>query len=251
MRIIFGFVLICAALVALTAAKSVHLKPASVCAKANNHKRFAKLHKFQQAQQISGGSSPQKSLLGKQVVTVADAYTTPPPAASIANPNILKLLIGAGGIYSAFLYYGALQEDVFHYVNPLDGSKFTSAWFLQAVEALANVVFGLVGLFVFGFTPNLPQDMFAFSGISQVSAKAFTSLALAHGVSFPLVTLAKSGKMVPVMLGSLLLGGASYTLRQYACKYLLAVGVRWNHIIFLFGSCIGHYRRNRVSIARK
>lgn len=37
------------------------------------------------------------------------------------------------------------------------------------------------------------QDMFALSGVTQVCAKAFTSLALAAGVSFPVVTLAKSG----------------------------------------------------------
>ena len=57
--------------------------------------------------------------------------------------------------------------------------------------------------------------MFALSGATQVCAKAFTSLALASGVSFPVVTLAKSGKMVPVMIGSLLLGGAKYTMREY------------------------------------
>jgi UDP-galactose transporter B1 len=57
--------------------------------------------------------------------------------------------------------------------------------------------------------------MFALSGATQVCAKAFTSLSLASGVSFPVVTLAKSGKMVPVMIGSLLLGGASYSLREY------------------------------------
>lgn len=48
-----------------------------------------------------------------------------------------------------------------------------------------------------------------------VSAKACTSLALANGLSFPVAILAKSGKMAPVMAGSLLLGGASYTPREY------------------------------------
>jgi UDP-galactose transporter B1 len=47
-------------------------------------------------------------------------------------PSSLKLLIGAGGIYGAFLYYGTLQEDVFHY-KAADGTKFKSAWFLQAL----------------------------------------------------------------------------------------------------------------------
>lgn len=66
--------------------------------------------------------------------------------------------------------------------------------------------------------------MFALSGVSQVSAKAFTSLALASGVSFPVVTLAKSGKMVPVMIGSLLLGGAKYTLREYLSVAAIIAG---------------------------
>lgn len=47
-------------------------------------------------------------------------------------PESMKLLIGAGGIYAAFLYYGTLQEEVFHY-KAEDGTKFTQAWFLQAL----------------------------------------------------------------------------------------------------------------------
>jgi hypothetical protein len=67
----------------------------------------------------------------------------------------LKLLIGAGGIYGAFLYYGSLQEDVFRFVAP-DGSKFSQAWFLQVLEALANVIIGFVGMQVTGPTKGIP-----------------------------------------------------------------------------------------------
>lgn len=129
-------------------------------------------------------------------------------------PASAKLLIGAGGIYGAFLYYGSLQEDVFRYVAE-DGSSFKQAWFLQVLEALANVVVGFVGMQLQGPTRGIPLQTFAISGASQVSAKACTSLALANGLSFPVATLAKSGKMAPVMAGSLLLGGATYTLREY------------------------------------
>lgn len=66
-----------------------------------------------------------------------------------------------------------------------------------------------------GPTKNIPLRMFGISGASQVSAKACTSLALANGLSFPVATLAKSGKMAPVMAGSLLLGGAKYSVREY------------------------------------
>ena len=87
---------------------------------------------------------------------------------------------------------------------------------MQVLEALCNVVVGFAGLQITGgATPDLPQKLFASSGCSQVLAKYCTNAALANGLSFPVATLAKSGKMVPVMVGSLLLGGASYSLKQY------------------------------------
>mmetsp|Transcript_28497 Transcript_28497/g.21298 ORF Transcript_28497/g.21298 Transcript_28497/m.21298 type:complete len:327 (-) Transcript_28497:49-1029(-) len=141
----------------------------------------------------------------------------------IEIPSFVKLLIGAGGIYAAFLYYGALQEEVFHY-KTANGEKFTQAWYLQSLEAIANVIVGGLGLLVTGRTPNLPLGLFGLSGAIQVCAKAFTSVALASGVSFPVVTLAKSGKMVPVMIGSLIFGGASYTLREYISVLAIIVG---------------------------
>lgn len=134
--------------------------------------------------------------------------------AAAGLPDTVKLMIGAGGIYGAFLYYGSLQEDVFRY-TAADGGSFRQAWFLQVLEALANVIVGFVGMQIVGPTAGVPLRMFGISGAAQVSAKACTSLALANGLSFPVATLAKSGKMAPVMAGSLLLGGAKYELREY------------------------------------
>jgi UDP-galactose transporter B1 len=141
----------------------------------------------------------------------------------VGLPDAAKLLIGAGGIYGAFLYYGSLQEDVFRYVAA-DGTAFKQAWFLQVLEALANVIVGFAGMILTGATPGIPLKMFAISGAAQVSAKACTSLALANGLSFPVATLAKSGKMAPVMAGSLLLGGASYDLREYLQVLAIILG---------------------------
>lgn len=61
------------------------------------------------------------------------------------------------------------------------------------------------------------------SGAVQVSAKYFTNYSMVAGVSFPVTTLAKSSKMVPVMVGQLLFGKATYTTREY-CHVLAIVG---------------------------
>jgi UDP-galactose transporter B1 len=171
----------------------------------------------------------------------ASAVPLPPPVstsdASLVSTKVqaLQLLFGASGIYASFLYYGSLQEDVFRYESD-DGTKFTMAWYLQVLESLANVIVGTGALILMGVTgngygvsssedganmrkgrlwwwggtPNLPKKPFLSRGFSQVCSKGFTSLALANGLSFPVATLAKSGKMAPVMLGSLILGGAKY-----------------------------------------
>mmetsp|Transcript_78450 Transcript_78450/g.227727 ORF Transcript_78450/g.227727 Transcript_78450/m.227727 type:complete len:391 (-) Transcript_78450:34-1206(-) len=158
-----------------------------------------------------GATSPNTSPTGPHEVSMgSDANAK----ATGAVPDSVKLLIGAGGIYGAFLYYGSLQEDVFRFVAP-DGTSFKQAWFLQVLEALANVVIGFIGMQLSGPTKGIPLRMFGISGAAQVSAKACTSLALANGLSFPVATLAKSGKMAPVMLGSLILGGAKYSVREY------------------------------------
>ncbi len=135
----------------------------------------------------------------------------------------LKLLIGAGGIYTSFLTYGKLHEQIFKYEDP-HGQRFVFAFFLQAIEALANVVVALIGMKIVGQQKNLPVKLFVGAGVSQVLAKACTSLALANALSFPVVTLAKSGKMVPVMIGSILLGGKSYSVKQYMTVAAIIVG---------------------------
>ena len=139
---------------------------------------------------------------------------------SSTKKQAVQLLFGAGGIYASFLYYGSLQEDVFRY-TATDGTKFVYVWYLQTLESLANVIFGAIALIIiggtrtdskgwWGGTPNLPKKPFLSTGLTQVCSKGFTSLALANGLSFPVATLAKSGKMAPVMMGSLILGGATY-----------------------------------------
>lgn len=74
----------------------------------------------------------------KSALKSASTMTKPAVVANAVKPapseipKQLKLIIGAGGIYAAFLYYGTLQEDVFDYKSSA-GLKFKEAWFLQAV----------------------------------------------------------------------------------------------------------------------
>ncbi|CAK9093254.1 unnamed protein product [Durusdinium trenchii] len=129
--------------------------------------------------------------------------------ASVLSRSQWQLLKGAAGIYFFFIWYGRLQEQIFKYKSP-SGLKFNSVWFLQFLDALVNVAVGALGRCLEGHTA-LPQVFLLFSGVGQVLGKYCMSASLAVGLSFPVATMAKSAKMVPVMIGSLVLGSARFS----------------------------------------
>lgn len=137
-----------------------------------------------------------------------------------------QLFIGAIGIYCAYLYYGNVQEDLFRYRNA-SGLGFASVWFLQVMESAVTAVIGYAGRRRSGCSHNnkqWPVLSFWKSGASQLAAKALMSMSLAAGLSFPVVVLAKSAKIVPVMLGQLLMGGSNYNGRDYIFALLIVIG---------------------------
>ena len=128
----------------------------------------------------------------------------PPKPDGAASPA--KLAIGVVGIFGAFLYYGQLMGDIVKYQAD-DGSKLEREWFLQVLEAAANVLVGLAGLILTqgGPSPAIPYKSFLLTGSTQVLAKAMTQKAQIYGVPFFLATLVKNAKMVPVMIGAIVL----------------------------------------------
>ena len=148
----------------------------------------------------------------------------PPKPDGAASPA--KLAIGVVGIFGAFLYYGQLMGDIVKYQAD-DGSKLEREWFLQVLEAAANVLVGLAGLILTqgGPSPQIPYKSFLLTGSTQVLAKAMTQKAQIYGVPFFLATLVKNAKMVPVMIGAIVLSGTRYPARKWAQVALIIGGV--------------------------
>jgi UDP-galactose transporter B1 len=148
----------------------------------------------------------------------------PPKPDGAASPA--KLAIGVVGIFGAFLYYGQLMGDIVKYQSD-DGSKLEREWFLQVLEAAANVLVGLAGLILTqgGPSPSIPYKSFLLTGSTQVLAKAMTQKAQIYGVPFFLATLVKNAKMVPVMVGAIVLSGTRYPARKWAQVALIIGGV--------------------------
>merc|ERR1711966_144614 len=145
------------------------------------------------------------SLSQNMVAVQADAGASP-----------MRLLIGVVGIFGAFMYYGQLQGDIVRYKDS-NGASLEREWFIQVCEAGANVAVGLMGLMITqgGPSPGIPLKGFAITGATQVLAKAMTQKAQIFGVPFFVATLVKNAKMVPVMIGGIVLSGNKYPIRKY------------------------------------
>merc|ERR1712028_133520 len=152
----------------------------------------------------------------------------------------VRLPIGVVGIFGAFMYYGQLQGDIVRY-RDASGDALEREWFLQVMEAGANVAVGLLGLIVTqgGPSPGIPIRGFAITGATQVLAKAMTQKAQIFGVPFFVATLVKNAKMVPVMAGAVVLSGKMFTnlmMLFIAMAVAMALDQFWGGLAFLQGN---------------
>jgi hypothetical protein len=88
----------------------------------------------------SAKSNLKSAITGMKKSAQSVQASAPVESAGLQLPQSMKLLVGAGGIYAAFLYYGTLQEDVFRY-KAADGTMFKAAWFLQFLGTNCSYVF--------------------------------------------------------------------------------------------------------------
>ena len=138
--------------------------------------------------------------------------------------RLIKLLIFAGGIYAAFLQYGAAQEDIYKCPKDNKNCEKIDVWFVNCCEAIANVVVGGVALMIVGNIPGYPIEYLSISALFQQGAKGCTNLAMVYKMPFAITTLAKSGKMIPVMIGSIFIGGKKYSFAQIASVMAIVFG---------------------------
>ena len=139
----------------------------------------------------------------------------------MAIPTELKLIIAVSGIFFSFSYSAVKQEDLYKTSYGTDaegngGERFAFTFLALVVERGINALVALVGVLAFGGSGvKIPQlDIFN-SGVSQMLAMASSNEALRY-VSYATQVLGKSGKMVPVMVGGILLGGKRYSASEYA-----------------------------------
>eukprot|EP00903_Cladosiphon_okamuranus_P014363 g13336.t1 len=147
----------------------------------------------------------------------------------VVSPEV-KLVSAAAGLYSSFLYWGYLQEKItgVNYVSPVDASV-TGRWHysfvLNACMAMAAILAASVLLLLTGESKGNPHvKHFWRPALSCTLASPFGYWSLSY-ITYPLLLLAKSCKLVPVMLVGVVMLGRRHTRAEYLAVALITTGV--------------------------
>ncbi|XP_024389642.1 UDP-galactose/UDP-glucose transporter 3 isoform X2 [Physcomitrium patens] len=129
-------------------------------------------------------------------------------------------------IYGAYITQGVLQEKISTTRYGKDQQRFDYLTFLNLTQCLVCFVWSFIMLKIWPGDPGseAPILEYCWCSVSNAIGPACGMLALKF-ISFPAQVLAKSSKMIPVMLMGALVYGVRYSIQEYLCTFLVAGGV--------------------------
>lgn len=144
----------------------------------------------------------------------------------------LKFLFCFGGLQASYLTWGYMQELImttkFNPTEHVPTGKFPSAAFCVFSNRFLAVIVAMVAVKIRHgavFSNNVaPLLAFTPCALSNTMS-SWSQYASLKYVSFPLQTIFKSSKVIPVMIMGLLLKGTKYRLGQYVEALLITIGV--------------------------
>lgn len=149
--------------------------------------------------------------------------------ALIENKNVV-LALCVVGIVGSLLCYGVLQERVMTRPFGEDEERFTYSVFIvlhnRAISSLVALI--AIALRKSPIAPVAPAYAYLGVSLSNVVATSCQYEALKY-VSFPMQTLAKCSKMIPVMIWGIIINKKKYGFKDY----FIALGITLGATIFV------------------
>ena len=144
----------------------------------------------------------------------------PPPA-----PGAKQLLFCFIGLQASYLTWGYVQEKVM--TKEYSTGRFPSATFcVFSNRVLAVTVAWAVTMYKHGGKLNIPAPLWVFAPCALSNTlSSFGQYQALHYVSFPLQTIAKSTKVIPVMIMGKVLNKKTYPCVDYIEAVLICLGV--------------------------
>ena len=129
------------------------------------------------------------------------------------------------GIYVFFISYAVLQERIYKQTYGPRQQPFEHAWFLVLIQISGNIFFSGAALLVTRPPPiSVPGLAFLKMSLSYIGAMLLSNWALSF-MTYPAQSLAKSCKLIPVMLMRIVINHARYEVREYVQVALITSGI--------------------------
>ncbi|GBG87156.1 hypothetical protein CBR_g44614 [Chara braunii] len=140
--------------------------------------------------------------------------------------QVFRLAVCVAGIYVSYLTQGVLQENLSTKRFEPDGRRFEYLAFLNLAQSIICFAWSLIIFLFIRRSCGKQPPIYAYwsASVSNAVGPACGVIALKY-ISYPAQVLAKSSKMIPVMIIGALIYGVKYRISEYICTLLVAGGV--------------------------
>jgi len=130
-----------------------------------------------------------------------------------------QFIIMTGGVFFFYLLYGYYQELIFSVPG------FTGyGWYLTLIQFAFYSVFGKVEMCLRGETRKVPLKTYTFLALTTVATMGFSNASLDY-LNYPTQVIFKSCKLIPVLIGGILIQGKRHGLLDFAASGLMCIGL--------------------------
>ncbi|XP_065869162.1 UDP-galactose/UDP-glucose transporter 5B [Euphorbia lathyris] len=166
-------------------------------------------------------------------------------SAGVADNKLWKGVIAVTGIMSTLVIYGVLQEKIMRIPYGLNKEFFKYSLFLVFCNRITTSAVSAIVLLGSkkALNPVAPVYKYCLVSVSNILTTTCQYEALKY-VSFPVQTLAKCAKMIPVMIWGTAIMQKRYKGMDYLVAFLVTLGCSI-FILFPAGTDVSPYSRGR------
>ncbi|XP_033644818.1 adenosine 3'-phospho 5'-phosphosulfate transporter 2-like [Asterias rubens] len=158
---------------------------------------------------------------GHHVVNIANGKTTDKLSVDTSKwSEPVQFFIGVGGVFFFYLIYGYLQELIFK----LEGFK-PFGWYLTLVQFACYTVFGMTEMKLTGSQERkIPLRTYALLAFLTVATMGLSNSAVGY-LNYPTQVIFKCCKLIPVMIGGVLIQGKQYGPIDASAALCMSIGL--------------------------
>ncbi|CAN0853982.1 UDP-galactose/UDP-glucose transporter 5B [Linum grandiflorum] len=164
---------------------------------------------------------------------------------AVKENKLWKGVFAVGGIMITLVIYGVLQEKIMRVPYGVNNEYFKYSLFLVFCNRVTTSAISAISLVASkkALDPVAPVYKYCLISISNILTTTCQYEALKY-VSFPVQTLAKCAKMIPVMIWGTCIMQKKYKGKDYLLAFLVTIGCSV-FILFPAGSELNPYSRGR------